>query len=1035
MKSPLRTPALALGLLAAPLGLLAACGDGDTPDTFDAQACVQQSFAAQSTHRFAVGSTFYLPQLDAGDQACAELAWTLTSAPSTNANELIEGADGIARFTPHVAGDYTFEAAEDLQVTLTVIASDQVPFHNLNLFPTRSLEPADGEVWVANVMTPTVAVLDAETLTTKNEIAVGMWPVAVAHVPNTKLTVVAQRGGDTLGFVDRDAGHIVDAVWVGDEPANVVVHPDGTRAFVSLPYQAAVAVVDIEKRELVDTIDANFDASALALSPSGDRLYVASRRSGQPERFPYGDDPLALENDIVAIDTESLDVVTEFVDIGTTIGGLLVSADGTTLWASSLRNDPSVSLAAEDEPSFIYEVRAFNAMTGDAIASADLSRQSTSAGPVVTPGAMVEADGLLWVVSEGSDALLALDPETLEEQLRSDVPGRPRALTTDGLRLFAHGHQATQVSAFDFDGTPAAEGSSGVDPRPEAVVIGQAFFTGQGRTYGTTWSCNSCHTDGLTDTLVWNAGPVENRVVPRPFFWAQGTTPLGWAGYLSTIENYAYTVTGNVGIRPTTEEATTLGAYLASIMPPAAANHLTERDGSMSAVALEAEQLYAEACSSCHPLPLTTSKRSLAEGITPGLSDIPALVGAYRHGAWLKTGEATSLRDAVAAAADAFVDRGVSDDEIDAITRYVQELTGRDFFALRSYPAEDESAFGIDQTMTIDFSLPIWEASENLANIQLVDASGATVDTTITVDAADPRHVTIQPATSLAFDADYELIIGADTQAWNERPVFAERRVLFSTAKEPEFTLDGDFEFVVQAPTLNPIEQTWDTSNTTISRSRVTATPTPSGADLVVDYGLDLEAELHVVINGGALVLPPLPVAIGPSFADFRPQAALFDAEGGELRAEGKGGFSGPGFVFDDIAWELKPPTPPGECDEGSEGVLEVTYSVDENGRMIFDWGTDDPAIAAWVTDPAANIPAGPNPVTGGETYWYINSPTAPDDGFAGPVTYGVTPDGAVEDTAFHGGEFKNLVVGQCYKVSVATTAFELGGRIFRWDP
>ncbi len=1020
---------LALGLTLGAAG----CSDDDAGP--ELESCVTQAFEAQPTRRFAVGSTHWLPRFDETRSECAQLQWSLDAAPENNANEIVAGADGIHRFTPHLAGAYRFSAGEGLELELSVVDTDAIPFHNSNLFPTNSVASVGEEIWVANVMTPTLSVLDAASLERVAQLPVGAWPVALAPVPGRDWVVVAQRGADTLGLVDQESRRIIDAIWVGDEPASVVVDPAGTRAFVALPYQSAVAVVDLERRERVGLIEAGFDVTHLALSPSGDRLYAASRRSGQTQRFPYGDDPVALERDLLIIDTESLEVESVVEDVGSTLGGLLVSADGNTLWLAGLRNDTSVGLADEEAPSFIYEVRAFNAMTGEAIASADLSRQPSSTGAFVSPGGMVEADGHLWIVSEGNDALVALDPVTLEEELRTVSEGRPRALTSDGTRLFVHGHQGVMITAVGFDGVVEATGITDEDPRPQAVATGQAFFTGAGRTYGTTWSCNGCHVDGLTDTLVWNAGPVENRVVPRPFFWTQGTSPLGWAGYLSTIENYAYTVTGNVGIRPTTQEATTLGAYLGSIMPPAAANHLTERDGSWSSDAMEAEALYAEACASCHPLPLTTSQRSLAEGITPGLSDIPALVGAYRNGAWLKTGEATSLEAAVAAAAEAFHETPLTSEEVEALTRYLGALTARDFFALRSFPAKGELAFGVDQALTLDLSMPVWSADENLAHIQLLDAAGEPVEVRVRVDEEDARHLVVEPSAMLEFESDYTLVVGEGLESWDERSFFAERSTSFRTAAAPGMELEGEYAFVVRAPTLNPLEQTWDEENTSISRARVFATPTPSGADIVVDYGLDLERALHVVMSGETLHLPPLPVAIGPSFADFRPESASMLPIDEGLEASGRGSFSGPGFVFDEVQWSLEPPTPPGECEEGSEGVLAVEIEIDANGRMVFDWASEDPALAAWVTDPSANIPAGPTPVTGGETYWSVSHPGAPDEGFEGPVTYGVTPAGAVEDTDKHGGEFRNLVVGQCYKVSVATTAFELGSLIFRWDP
>ena len=79
--------------------------------------------------------------------------------------------------------------------------------------------------------------------------------------------------------------------------------------------------------------------------------------------------------------------------------------------------------------------------------------------------------------------------------------------------------------------------------------------------------------------------------------------------------------------------------------------------------------------------------------------------------------------------------------------------------------------------------------------------------------------------------------------------------------------------------------------------------------------------------------------------------------------------------------------------------------------------------------------PFGPGTVMGGDTFWSIGSQNAPTEGFAQRVTYGVLPEGADETTESNGGPFQALQEGGCYKVTVATTAFGVGARTFRWDP
>ena len=85
-------------------------------------------------------------------------------------------------------------------------------------------------------------------------------------------------------------------------------------------------------------------------------------------------------------------------------------------------------------------------------------------------------------------------------------------------------------------------------------------------------------------------------------------------------------------------------------------------------------------------------------------------------------------------------------------------------------------------------------------------------------------------------------------------------------------------------------------------------------------------------------------------------------------------------------------------------------------------------AIAFYVTEPGATLPMGPGTPVGGKTYWALAAEEFPT-GFTGPITYGVAPDGARDDSGTHeapeGGEA--LVPGTCYELSVVTNRFTIG--------
>ncbi|PRQ06340.1 Ig-like domain-containing protein [Enhygromyxa salina] len=1011
-----------------------------------ADSCLTERFEAQASERFVAGETYYLPVID-DTSSCAKLRWTVVDRPGASTDPIVAGDDGIWRITPTVPGHYRFSLAEATggeTIDLEVVPASDRAFYNLNYYPASSLTAVGDELWVANAQSPTISRVDPGTMALIDEIDVGPWPVSVAWAPDMPFAVVAQRGVDTLGLVDVETKRLVDAIWVGDEPANVVVSADGKQAYVALQSDNAIAVVDLEARVRTARIEVGTSPLAMALSADGGTLWVASHRSGHPSRFPFEADSVEAERDVAVIDTAAGEVVDWWIDVGTTITALALAPDGERLYMSRLRNDTEANLGAIDEPSFMYEIAVFDAASGDELQRADLSRQPSSGGYAVALHAITIAAGRLWVVAESSDLAIALDPDSLAELGRVQVQGRPRSLTAIGDTLYAHGAQSSSLAAFSQPDTEPQVLTLTTDPRPAEVAAGQYYFTGAGRDYAQNWSCNSCHVDGLSDTLVWNAGPFAGRKVSRPFYWLEGTYPLGWDGYLSSVDNYAFTVNTNVGVRPTTQEHRALSAYLASIMPPPAANEFTRRDGTLSELGEAGKRVFENeaGCATCHPLPLTTSRAVLTQGITDGVTDVPGLVGSYRLGVWLKRGEATSLHDAVDQVFGSLGDPGLEDDQRAALDRFLLELTARDFMVLTSSPRAGNQTMAVDQPIGVVFSHPVFGDPSNLAKVTLVDANGAEVAITRELS-EDARHLELVPTASLAFEQAYTVIIDPSFQSFGELTIWTPDpakptawEIPLETGAAPQLRLAGDYVWTVDMPTADLEALEFDLENTIATAVPLSVVETHSGGELLLDYGDDLALERVAVVDGDQLVTPALPIPIGPSFADGSGmQATLIDEDDDGIAdyAEGSLTIAGPGFLESGVNWRLTRPTAAGECNEGSEGALPVTVMFGAEGPIV-DWGSDMPdGLGVYFIGPDAQPPAGPGqPVTGGDVYWVVQLEDFPN-GFMGPVTYGVVPEGAIDDTENVGGGDGPAVLspGQCVKAAVTTTAFGQGSVTF----
>ena len=153
-----------------------------------------EELSAQPLDRFPVGEVYWLPKAPEG------ASWEITE--NAGQNQLVSGEDGWTRFTPDAEGQYTFslDGARGSR-TLSAIDATELPFHNLNYLPSRSLATAGSTLLVTEGYTPRLARVNGENGQVIDEIPVGPWPVAVAVSPDESWALVAHAGNDTLGFV------------------------------------------------------------------------------------------------------------------------------------------------------------------------------------------------------------------------------------------------------------------------------------------------------------------------------------------------------------------------------------------------------------------------------------------------------------------------------------------------------------------------------------------------------------------------------------------------------------------------------------------------------------------------------------------------------------------------------------------------------------------------------------------------------------------------------------------------------------------
>jgi YVTN family beta-propeller protein len=175
-----------------------------------------------------------------------------------------------------------------------------------------------------------VFAIDAETAVVEGELEPGsqLSDLTVDQLHNDLLLVDPQ--GSRVSVVDCDCQVVVESIQVGVQGSDSVLCPRTGRLYVS--GYGGIAVLDMESRELLDTLDLN---GLLAIDPARSRLYVLGQTSltavnalsheivGQVSIRPYASGLLVnpfsgrvyvasrWSNRITVIDGDTLDVVAE----------------------------------------------------------------------------------------------------------------------------------------------------------------------------------------------------------------------------------------------------------------------------------------------------------------------------------------------------------------------------------------------------------------------------------------------------------------------------------------------------------------------------------------------------------------------------------------------------------------------------------------------------------------------------------------------------------------------------------------------------
>src|SRR5487761_1092562 len=140
-----------------------------------------------------------------------------------------------------------------------------------------ALSPDEAWLITVNQTSDSVSLVDVAEGKVVGELSCGHHPSAVALAADGRV-VVTGTYSCTLDLFELSDGRLTadGSIAVGSHPVGVAISADGRTAYVALEAAAAVAVVDLQRKQVVERISVGRWPRYLALSPDGSRLAVGT---------------------------------------------------------------------------------------------------------------------------------------------------------------------------------------------------------------------------------------------------------------------------------------------------------------------------------------------------------------------------------------------------------------------------------------------------------------------------------------------------------------------------------------------------------------------------------------------------------------------------------------------------------------------------------------------------------------------------------------------------------------------------------------
>ena len=141
--------------------------------------------------------------------------------------------------------------------------------------------PEGSRLYVANLATDTLTVLDTTTLEVIRILPVGDGPNESRSTPDGRYVFVANWNSSDLTIIDAETLSTDRTIEVGEGTHGVAITPDGSEAWVTNRISNDIAVVDTRSLELPERVTAGEYANHITFTPDGLLALVTNARANE----------------------------------------------------------------------------------------------------------------------------------------------------------------------------------------------------------------------------------------------------------------------------------------------------------------------------------------------------------------------------------------------------------------------------------------------------------------------------------------------------------------------------------------------------------------------------------------------------------------------------------------------------------------------------------------------------------------------------------------------------------------------------------